>query len=119
MDESTTASAEVVHPRDVLAQAIRDHREWDDDEGTVLADALLAEFVIVPRSNIERYEYGVRYTHPKGHIEEAPIRALRESAAAFVERRRAAQIRLAGSSDATLVQRPILPFMLPDEDGQS
>lgn len=80
-----------------------------------LADALLSEFLIVPRSSIQGWEYGVRST-VAGQLDDLPVAGGRDRAAEFVEKRRIAQTRLKGSSDAVLIQRPILPWQIP-EDG--
>ncbi|WP_280389857.1 hypothetical protein [Nocardia wallacei] len=79
------------------------------------ADALLSEFLIVPRSDIRSWEYGVRSTIG-GHVDDSYVSPGRASAAKFVSRRREAQIRLWGSSDAALIRRPILPWM-PTAEG--
>lgn len=104
--------------REALVQAIVHATEanWDIAEGhaglSALADALLAEFLIVPRSDIQGYEYGVRSTRGGTRAFVA-----RDSAVVFLAKRREAQIRVVGSSDAEVVERPILPWAPSPEGG--
>lgn len=82
-----------------------------------LADDVLAEFLIVPRSDIQGYSYTVRSTvcGEVWYVHEHPDR---DRVAASARAVRNAQTAARGSSDAEVVSRPILPWApIPTEEG--
>lgn len=92
----------------VLCTACRG-RHWDDFDGYAahLVDALLSEYLVVPRSEIAGTEYGWRHLW-KG-------RQCEHVSASFAEARR-----LAEANDVPILQRPVLPWSVIQtaEDGE-
>lgn len=97
--------------RDALAQVILVNAMCPGQERIArrVADAVLAEYLVVARADIVDYSYAVRSTvaGEVWYVHEHPDR---DRVTAAVEAVRNAQTAVHGISDAEVVSRPILPW---------
>lgn len=110
-----------MNQREALAQFLARSRRGVtakvNDNDREQADALLAEFLVVPRSDIQGYEYAHQYSSPVGGVWTYPADS-REHVLGKVAHRRNGDPR--PEVTYTALERPILPWsVIPlPEDGE-
>lgn len=84
-----------------------------------LADDLRVDFLVIPRSDIQRCEYGWRYTEVGQEKPRTLVGPTREDAMENAAGIRAIQRQKGYEVNAEAVSRPVLPWSVIPENGQT